>query len=85
MKHKRELNFFLLIIMIITGSKVFQHFDFQNMKFEKPWLDAIYLITFITTAVYLVITYFKKSENWISQLNTGLCSTKIQITSIRSF
>lgn len=61
MKRKRELNFFLLIIMMVTGSKVFQHFDFQNMKFEKPLLDTICLVTFVATAVFLMIGFFKKS------------------------
>ena len=62
MKIKREINFFLAIIVIITGSKAYQHFDFQNLKFEKPVLDTIYLITFTVCSFFLVKGFFKKSD-----------------------
>lgn len=59
MDNKKGLNIFLLIIAIITGSKVFKHFDFQNLKFEKPVLDIIYLITFAASIIFLIKDYKK--------------------------
>lgn len=57
MDNKKGLNFFFIIIAIITGSKVFKHFDFQNLKFEKPVLDIIYLITFVASIIFLTKDY----------------------------
>jgi hypothetical protein len=62
MDNKKGLNFFFVIIAIITGSKVFKHFDFQNLKFEKPVLDIIYLITFLATITFLINDFLKQRK-----------------------
>ena len=62
MKDKKGLNFFLLIIVILTGSKLFNHFDFQNFKFEKPMLDMIYLLSFVMALFVLLKDYFKRPQ-----------------------
>lgn len=53
MENKKASNFFFGIIAIIIGSTLFKHFDFQNLKFEKPALDVVYLITFIISIYFL--------------------------------
>ena len=59
MKDKKGLNFFLLIIVMLTGSKLFNHFDFQNFKFEKPMLDMVYLLSFLMAPFIVLKDYFK--------------------------
>nr|WP_315170488.1 hypothetical protein [uncultured Flavobacterium sp.] len=59
MKEKKGLNFFLLIIVMLMGSKLFNHFDFQNFKFEKPMLDMVYLLSFLMALFIVLKDYFK--------------------------
>lgn len=47
-------NFFFGIIATILGVTLFKHFDFQNLKFEKPALDVVYLITF-AISIYMLV------------------------------
>ncbi len=54
MKNKKGINFFFLIIAIITGSKLFQHFDFQNLKFKNLGIDILYLVVFVGSLIFLV-------------------------------
>lgn len=54
MEPKKGVNFFFALIAILTGSKLYKHFDFQNFRFEKPALDTIYLITFIGSIIFLI-------------------------------
>lgn len=60
MESKKGINFFFAIIAIITGSKLYKHFDFQNLKFEKPAIDAIYLIAFVASIIFLIKDYIKR-------------------------
>lgn len=61
MKSKQSLNFFLIIIAIISGSKLVKHFDFQQFTFEKPALDTVYLIAFAAT-IFFLIREFRKNR-----------------------
>ncbi len=63
MKNRKNINFFFLIIAIITGSKLYQHFDFENFKFEKPAIDMIYLVTFIAMIGLIIKDLVKKTNN----------------------
>lgn len=62
MQNKNGLNFFLAIIAIITGSKLYKHVDFHPLKFEKPALDILYFITFLATLFFLLKDNFKRKE-----------------------
>lgn len=62
MKNTKGINFFFLIILIITGSKLCQHFDVDNFKFEKPAIDMIYLVTFIAMMALIIKDFFKKTD-----------------------
>lgn len=74
MESKKGLNFFFIIIAIITGSKIIIHFDFQNFKFEKPALDIIYLITFLISIFILIRDYKKRLKNKIQPLTNKASS-----------
>ncbi len=63
MKNKKNPNFFFIVTILITGSKLYQHFDFQTLTFKKPWIDAIYLVTFLVMVVLVVKQLLKKPEN----------------------
>jgi hypothetical protein len=60
MDSRKGANFFLVIIAIVTGTKLVRHFDFKNLKFEKPLLDAIYLVTFVAVIVFFIADYRKR-------------------------
>lgn len=59
MKNKQGLNFFLIIITLITGTKLIRHFDFQQFTFEKPALDTVYLIAFVASVVFMIREFRK--------------------------
>ena len=54
MENNKMPNFFFRIIATILGVTLFKHFDFQNLKFEKPALDVVYLITF-AISIYMLV------------------------------
>jgi hypothetical protein len=62
MDTKKGLNFFYIIIAVLTGSRVFKDFDFQNFKFKKPVLDIIYLITFVASIIFIRKDYKKSPD-----------------------
>ena len=59
MKNIKFPNFFFSVIAIILGASLYRHFDFKNLRFEKPALDILYLIVFIIS-IYLMIKDYKK-------------------------
>lgn len=59
MENKKAPNFFLVIIAIILGQALFEQFDFENLKFEKPALAIVYIIVFVIS-IYLLV---KKPKN----------------------
>ncbi len=62
MENNKGLNFFFIIIAIITGSKLIKHFDFQNLTFEKPALDIIYLIAFVASIFFLIRVFITRNK-----------------------
>jgi len=59
MKYKIVPNFFFVIIALILGGALFNQFDLQNLKFEKPALAVVYIIAFIIS-IGLMIKKSKK-------------------------
>jgi len=57
-KNKKTPNFFLVIIVLILGQVLFEKFDFENLKFEKPALAILYIIVFVSS-IYLLIRDYK--------------------------
>lgn len=63
MENKNNSSFILVIVALILGSTLFKHFDFENLRFRQPWLDALYLVTFVVTIYFLIRNYRKKNSN----------------------
>ncbi|QIH39768.1 hypothetical protein DR871_010685 [Flavobacterium petrolei] len=53
MNNKKGIPFPLLIIAIVLGWTIVKQFDFENLKFEKPAMAVIYILTFVMT-VYMI-------------------------------
>ncbi len=58
MEKKKTPNFFLVIIALVLGQVLFEQFDFENLKFEKPALAILYIIVFVFS-IYFLIRDFK--------------------------
>ncbi len=57
MADNKGINFFFVIIAIITGSALWKKFDFETLKFEKPALATIYFIAFVVSTFVLIKKY----------------------------
>lgn len=53
MNKKKELSFPLIIIAIVLGWTIFKQFDFEKLKFEKPAIAVVYILTFLMTAYFI--------------------------------
>jgi len=61
MSIKKGQSFLFLIIAIILGWTIFKQFDFENLKFEKPALAIVYIVTFVMS-VYFLVKNLKREE-----------------------
>jgi len=57
--NKKGLPFPLIIIAIVLGWTIFKQFDFENLKFEKPAMAVVYILTLIMTLFFI----FKKDKS----------------------
>jgi NhaP-type Na+/H+ or K+/H+ antiporter len=62
MENKKIPTFTFGIVAIILGSALLKHFDFENLEFQKPLLDALYLIVFVFTIYALAKNYKNRTE-----------------------
>ena len=68
MENKKGLNFFFVIIAIISGVKIFEKFDAEILNFDEPLQSIIYIIYvfgFIASICGLIMNYknlFKKQK-----------------------
>jgi hypothetical protein len=62
MENKKIPTFTFGIVAIILGSALLKHFDFENLEFQKPLLDALYLIVFVFSIYALVKNYKNRTE-----------------------
>jgi Kef-type K+ transport system membrane component KefB len=53
MRNKKGKTFLFVIIALILGWTLFKQFDFKNLKFEKPALATIYILTFLMSVYFL--------------------------------
>jgi hypothetical protein len=51
---KKGQVFPFAIIAVVLGWTIFKQFDFENLKFEKPALAIVYVLTFIMSVYFLV-------------------------------
>jgi len=54
MGNKKAKAFLFAIIAVILGLTIIKHFDVEQMKFEKPALDTLYILTFIMSVFFLL-------------------------------
>ncbi len=60
MEDKKGMNFFFVIIAIISGSALLKKFDFEIFTFDKPLgaiVYIIYILGFVSSIFGLVINY----------------------------
>lgn len=62
MENKKIPSFAFGIIAIILGWILIKHFDFENLGFQKPLLDALYLIVFVFSIYALLKNYKNRTE-----------------------
>ena len=55
MGDKKGLSFPLIIITVVIAWAVFKQFDSQNLRFEKPALAIVYILTLIM-CLYFILT-----------------------------
>ena len=59
MENKKTGSFIFIIIAVILGATLFKQFDFESLRFEKPWLALIYMVVFILS-IYFIVKNSKK-------------------------
>jgi hypothetical protein len=62
MENNKPSSFIFIIVALILGSALYKHFDFQNLKFEKPALDTVYLITFVVSVYFIIKNFINRPE-----------------------
>ena len=62
MEDKKIPAFAFGVVAIILGWKLFKHFDFKNLSFQQPLLDALYLIIFIFSVYALAKNKKNRTE-----------------------
>jgi membrane protein DedA with SNARE-associated domain len=62
MENKKIPSFAFGIIAIILGWTLIKHFNFENFSFQKPLLDALYLIVFVFSIYALIKNYRNRTE-----------------------
>lgn len=59
MTNKKEQPFPLIIIAIVLGWTIFKQFNFENLKFDKPLMAVVYILTFLMTVYFI----FKRDKD----------------------
>lgn len=54
MSNKKGQAFPFVIIAIVLGWTIYKQLDFENLKFEKPVLAVVYILTFLMSVYFLV-------------------------------
>jgi cation transport ATPase len=62
MTTKKGIPFFMLIIALVTGSKLYKHTNFETWTFEKPAIDTLYLIAFLAAIFVLVKALLERNK-----------------------
>lgn len=63
MENKKGLSIVLLIPTIIIGVALFEEFDFENLKFDKPALAFVYFIGLALSIIFQFKDFKKRPEN----------------------
>jgi len=63
MGNKGVSNFFFIIIALIIGKALYNQFDYQNLKFEKPALSILYIIVFVASIYFIIRNFTNRPTN----------------------
>lgn len=61
MDNKKGMNWFFAFIAIILGWTIYKQFN-ENLKFDKPWIIIVYIVTFIVSIFFLIKDYKNRSK-----------------------
>ena len=61
-KNNNIPSFILGVVAVILGWTLVKHFDFKNLRFEQPWLDALYIMIFLFSIYGLIKSYKSKTQ-----------------------
>jgi len=54
MEYKKTFSFVFVIVAIIVGVALFKQFDSETLRFEKPALAVVYIITFVFSLFIII-------------------------------
>ena len=57
----QNVNFPMLLVVIIIGTGLYKDFDFATSTFKRPYLDIVYGIS-LTAGLYFLFKGKKESE-----------------------
>jgi ABC-type maltose transport system permease subunit len=60
-ENKKGLSFVLMIPAIIIGVALYEQFDFENLKFEKPALAIVYIVGIALSIIFQVKAFKKQA------------------------
>ena len=63
MEFIKKINPFWAFIAIILGWRLFKDFDFELLKFDKLYLDIVFLIVFLVSILFLIKDFLKPKVN----------------------
>ncbi|KQC00885.1 hypothetical protein [Pedobacter sp. Hv1] len=63
MEKKKATSFVFWIVAIILGVTLYEQFDFQNFKFEKPALAVVYIIVFVACVFFIIKNARENKKN----------------------
>jgi undecaprenyl pyrophosphate phosphatase UppP len=61
-ENKKGLSVVLMIPAIIIGIALYEQFDFENLKFEKPVLAIVYIVGNALSVIFQVKAFKKQSR-----------------------
>ena len=62
MENKKIPSFAFGVVAVILGWTLVKHFDFEDLSFQKPILDALYLIIFVFSIYALIKNKKNRAE-----------------------
>ncbi len=60
-ENKKGLPFGITICAIIIAIALFKQFDFETLKFEKPALAIVYILT-LAMSIYFILNSLKNKQ-----------------------
>jgi hypothetical protein len=62
MENNKPSSFIFIIVALILGSALYKQFDFETLKFQKPALATVYIITFVASIYFIVKNFINRPQ-----------------------